>query len=127
MSKNVIWPKELHRPPSYSQVIKVDKTIYIAGQTATDSQGNIVGKGNIEAQTVQVCENLKAALAAAGAGFENVVKVTLYITKLENMIKMAEVRRRYFKEPYPVSTLLVISSLAHPDYLLEIDAIAVLD
>src|SRR3990170_15637 len=108
MAKTVIFPKELHKPPSYSQAIKVGSTVYIAGQTATDSQGNLVGKGDIEAQTAQVCENLKAALAAAGATFENVVKVTLYLTRLENLAKMSEVRRRYFKEPYPVSTLLIV-------------------
>ncbi len=127
MPKTAISPKGLHKPPTYSQVVKAGQTVYLSGQTATDSQGNLVGKGDIEAQTVQVCENLKAALTAVGATFDNLVKVTVYITDIEHMPKMAEVRRRYYREPYPASTLLVISSLAQPDYLLEIDAIAFID
>ena len=125
MSIERIQPDGLSRPPTYSHVVKAGNTVYIAGQVAQDEQGQIVGRGDITAQAVQVFENLKKALAAAGADFENLVKITVYVTDPRYREAVSEVRSRYLTGALPASTGLVVSGLAHPDYLLEIEAVAV--
>ena len=84
-----------------------------------------MGKGDVAAQTRQVMENIKLALEAAGATFEDVVKVVNYITDIDEFPKMAAVRREYLKEPYPVSSLIEVSGLMEPDLIIEIEAIAI--
>jgi len=79
------------------------------------------------AQTRQALENLTALLRAAGAGWENVVKTNLYVTDTSQLPAMAEVRRAYLPEPPPTSTLVQVTALAHPDLMVEIEAVAVLD
>ncbi len=96
----------------------------VAGQVAQDAEGTVVGRGDIEAQAVQVFENLKAVLASAGAAFDDVVKMTTYTTSLAYRPKIAEVRARYFKTYFPPNTFVVVASLATPEYLLEIEAVA---
>ena len=125
MSIERIQPDGLSRPPTYSHVVKAGNTIYIAGQVAQDEQGQIVGRGDITAQAVQIFENLKKALAAAGADFENLVKITVYVTDPRYREALAEVRNRYLGSALPASTLVVVAGLAQPDYLLEIEAVAV--
>ena len=125
MSIERIQPDGLSRPPTYSHVVKAGNTIYIAGQVAQDEQGQVVGRGDITAQAVQVFENLKKALAAAGADFENLVKITVYVTDPRYREALAEVRNRYLGSALPASTLVVVAGLAQPDYLLEIEAVAV--
>ena len=125
MPKERIQPPGLSRPPTYSHVVKAGDTVYIAGQTPVDEQGQVVGRGDSTAQTTQVFENIKKALAAAGADFPDLVKVTVYITDPRLRDAVAEVRRRYLTDALPASTLVVVAGLAHPDYLLEIEAVAV--
>ncbi len=128
--RKVIQPKKLPDPrPRYSQgilVTKPGKLLFIAGQTAVDAKGNIVGKGNIEAQAKQVFENLKAVLKKAGGSIENIVKTTTYITDLKYREGLNKIRRQYYKSTAPVSTLVVVKGLANKDYLVEIEGIAVL-
>ena len=103
------------------------RTIYLAGQTGVDANGKIAG--DFRAQTVQVFENIKTALAAVGGGFEHVVKLNSYLTNMEaNGAAYREVRASYFpnRSALPASTLLQISRLANPAYLLEVEVIAVL-
>lgn len=111
----------------YSNVITSPpgKLVFCAGQVALDADGNIVGAGDIEAQTRQVMENLKLALEEAGATFDDVVKITNYITDAEQFAKMAGVRREFLTEPYPASTLIEVEALIYPELLIEIEAIAV--
>ncbi|MFQ5852059.1 MAG: RidA family protein [Candidatus Binatia bacterium] len=128
--KERIQPKALSDPrPRYSQAIltKPGRLLFIAGQTAVDGQGNIVGKGDIEAQTTQVLENIKAILNETGASFGDIVKITTYITDIKYREGLNRVRRRYFEKDPPTSTLLVVKGLAQEEYLVEIDAIAALD
>ena len=130
MKKQLIQPKSLQDPrPGYSQAFLTEprKVLFLAGQTAVDGSGNIVGKGDIEAQTRQVMENIKAVLDEAGASFDDIVKTTVYLTDLKHREGVGKVRRLYFQKDPPASTLLVIKSLAREEYLLEIEAIAVLD
>ena len=129
MARKVIQPKSLNDPrPRYSQGIlnSGGKLLFIAGQTASDKDGNVVGKGDIRAQTEQVFANLKAVLKTAGGTLDNLVMTTTYITDREYREGYNEVRRGQYKKMPPTSTLVIVKGLAHPDYLIEINGIAVL-
>ena len=129
MPRKVIQPKTLNDPrPRYSQGIlnSGGKLLFIAGQTASDKDGNVVGKGDIRAQTEQVYANMKAVLKAAGGTLENLVMTTTYILDREYREGYNEVRRQQFKKNSPTSTLVIVKGLAHPDYLIEIAGIAVI-
>jgi reactive intermediate/imine deaminase len=129
LKREVIQPELLEIPKGpYSQAVKVtgDTLLFISGQTPLDSRGNLIGKGDISAQARQVMENLKHLLEAAGGTMDDVVKTTVYITQLDHFKIISDIRKAYFREPYPASTLLVVSSLYLKDILVEIDAIAVL-
>src|SRR5262245_57360571 len=112
----------------YSHVVVVEgrRTIFIAGQLARDRQGNVVGAGDTRAQIRQVGENLKAALAAAGATLNDRVKPTTYVTEIEEFFKHVDVRMEYFGA-LPTSTTVEVRRLAHPDLLVEVEAIAVIE
>jgi 2-iminobutanoate/2-iminopropanoate deaminase len=125
MALERIQPQGLAKPATYTHVIKAGNTAYIAGQTATDAQGNIVGRGDIVAQSVQVFENLKAALASVGGTFEHLVSINVYLTDPRYRDQMRDVRTRYLGNNLPTSTLLIVAGLADPEYLLEISAVAV--
>ncbi len=129
MPREIIQPKGIPDPrPRFAQVVKHGKLIYVAGQTAVDADGNLVGKGDIEAQTRQVLENIKKCLAAAGATFDQVVKINVYSTNLDaHLGVIARLRQEYFTKGPAASTTVQVSRLVHPDWLLEIEAIAVLD
>jgi reactive intermediate/imine deaminase len=120
-------PPTIHTPRGYTHVVEASspgRTIYIAGQVGMTPDGKIAG--DFRAQATQCFENLKAALAAAGAGFEHVVKTTNYFVDIEQITVFREVRDRYFdtKAP-PASTAVQVGKLAAPEYLFEIEAIAV--
>ena len=125
MANKAIKPADVHAPTGYNHALKAGNTVYTAGQVALDKDGNLVGKSDIEAQTVQVYENLQAVLAAAGASLQDVVKVTTYLTQQADLPKLREVRQRYFTGEPPANTLVYISALATPDLLIEVEAIAV--
>jgi reactive intermediate/imine deaminase len=114
----------MHKTTGYSHAAKASGLLFVAGQIAQDLEGALVGRGDIEAQAVQVFENLKAVLASAGATFDDVVKMTTYTTSLAFRAKIAEVRARYCKTYFPPNTFVVVASLATPEYLLEIEAVA---
>ncbi|PYM16369.1 MAG: hypothetical protein DMD81_12640 [Candidatus Rokuibacteriota bacterium] len=134
MKRQNIQPKELNTRVLgghvlYSHVVVVEesrKTIYVAGQLARDPQGNVVGKGDMRAQIRQVGENIKAALAAAGATLADVVKTNTYVTDLGEFFKHVDVRMEYFGA-LPTSTTVEVRKLAHPDLMVEIECIAVRD
>jgi 2-iminobutanoate/2-iminopropanoate deaminase len=129
MARKTIQPKTLNDPrPRYSQGILTDggKVLFIAGQTASDSNGNVVGKGDIKAQTRQVFANIKAVLEASDASFDNMVMTTTYITDRKYREGYNEVRRDIYKKDPPTSTLVIVSGLANEDYLIEIAGIAVI-
>ncbi|HEX4605078.1 MAG TPA: RidA family protein [Candidatus Angelobacter sp.] len=123
-------PEGLAPTTSYSHVVVANpgKMIFIAGQVANDKQGKLVGKDDLKAQATQVFENLKTALAAAGATFDDVVKITWYVKgyKPEYLPALREVRSAYVnKDKPPASTLVGVAALFQEEYLLEVDAIAV--
>lgn len=128
MQRKIIQPKGLWDPrPRFAQVVQIGNHVYIAGQTAVDEQGRVVGKGDVEAQARQIFLNLKRCLDAVGASFENIVKITVFSLDLDaHQETIRRLRREHFREPV-ASTTLQVSRLVDPDWLLEIEAIAVLD
>jgi reactive intermediate/imine deaminase len=120
-------PQGLSTPSGYSHVVATrgGKTIYIAGQVAFDAKGQLVGKGDLAAQTRQVFENLSIALKAAGATFANVVKANTYMRDASQVAVVREIRAKYFATDLPASTLIEVPRLANPDFLIEIEVIAV--
>lgn len=120
-------PPGLSTPTGYSHVVSTrgGKTIYIAGQVAFDAKGQLVGKGDLAAQTRQVFENLSIALKAAGATFANVVKANTYMRDASEVAVVREVRAQYYTKELPASTLVEVPRLANPDFLIEIEVIAV--
>ena len=120
-------PPTLSSPTGYTHVVQVHggRTVYIAGQVAFDKSGNLIGKGDFAAQATQVFENLKLALAAAGATFDNLVKVTTFVTDLSQIQVLREIRAKYYGKNAPASTLVQITQLASPAFMIEIEAIAV--
>lgn len=122
-------PDALYKPPGYSHVVEATggRTVYIAGQLGVDKSGQIVGApGDFRAQAVQAFENLKAALAAVGADFSHLVKVTNLLGDTKHMPVFREVRDQYLASPPPASTTVAISAFAREGALLEIEAVAVL-
>ncbi|HWP57458.1 MAG TPA: RidA family protein [Candidatus Acidoferrales bacterium] len=129
ISKKVVQPEALNDPrPRYSQGLLTSpgQLLFIAGQTASDKDGNIVGKGDIEAQAHQVFKNIAAVLEEAGGSFDNLVMTTTYITDIKYREGYNRVRMQYYKGTPPTSTLVVVKGLAREEYLIEIAGIAVL-
>ena len=127
MPKNIISPPTVHKTTGYSHAIRSGNTLYISGQIANDVNGKLVGPGDIKAQGEQVYANLKAILESCGGTMDNIVKITTYATSLAFRPALAEVRTKYLTKEPPASTFVVISSLADPSFLVEVEAIAVLE
>ena len=102
------------------------RLVFVSGMTARRADGAIAGVGDIEAQTRQVCENVKAAIEAAGGGMADVCRVDVYVRNMEHFPTIHKVRREYFKEPLPASTMVEVTKMTSPDYLIEMSAIAVI-
>jgi 2-iminobutanoate/2-iminopropanoate deaminase len=111
----------------YSPVVTVvpGKLIFVSGLPARDRDGRIVGKGDMAGQIRQVGENLKAALAAAGATLADLVRTQTFTTDIDEFFKHVDVRMEYFGPALPTSTTVEVRRLSHPDFLVEVEAIAV--
>jgi 2-iminobutanoate/2-iminopropanoate deaminase len=101
------------------------RTVYVSGQVAFDAEGNVVGEDDIKLQTETVLEHVKTVVEEAGGSMEDIVKVTVFITDMRLYDDIHEVRRRYFEEPFPASSMVEVSALIDPRLLIEIEAIAV--
>ncbi|HEY2966543.1 MAG TPA: RidA family protein [Actinomycetota bacterium] len=114
---------------TYSQAVRVETGdavwIHVSGQIAIDLEGNLVGPGDLRAQTRQVFENLRAILEAHGATFADVVKIGTYLTTLDDLAGMREVRSEYLTSEPPASTAVQVVALVLPEALIEIDLVAV--
>jgi enamine deaminase RidA (YjgF/YER057c/UK114 family) len=123
-------PPELGAPPGYSQVVEVraGRLIFIAGQTALDRNGDLVGRNDFAAQAAQVFHNLNVALAAVGCTAGNLVKLTVFLRDMDNLATYREARNRFFATVTPPAapavTLVEVSRLYGSDFLIEIEAIA---
>ncbi len=125
-----INPKGLNKNPAFTNVVAVSgpvKTIYIGGQDAVDASGTIIGKGDIAAQTEQILKNIEIALAAGGARLEHVIKWNLYVVQGQPLQAGFEAFRRVWgnRPNPPLISFAFVAGLAHPDFLAEMDAIAV--
>lgn len=124
-----INPPELGTPPGYSQIVEVSpgRLVFIAGQTALDRDGNVVGKNDFIAQADQVFENLTTALRASGCTAASLVKLTVFLTDMDNLGRYREARNRFFASVTPPAapavTLVEVSKLYGADFLIEIEAI----
>ena len=123
------WPRMARWGRTFSPVVKKGSLLFLSGITSRDREGNNVWPGDVVAQTRQIFENMKDVLEAAGATFDDVVKTVDYIVPeaLPNYKATAEIRREYFKDDFPAATGVVVNRLLHREYLIEIDAIAVVD
>ena len=125
-----INPDDLSKNPAFTQVVAVTgpgKTIYIGGQDAVDASGTIIGKGDIKAQVEQVFKNLQTALEASGAGLEHIVKWNIYIVEGQPLRPAFEASQKIWGgRPNPPSiSVMFVAGLANPEFLVEVDAIAV--
>lgn len=125
-----INPRSLHQNPAFTNVVTVIgpvRTIYVGGQNAVDTSGAIVGKGDFRAQSEQILRNIQAALAAGGAQLEHIVKLNIYVVQGQTPQEgFAAFQKIWGNRPNPPAiSVLFVAGLAHPDFLAEIDAIAV--
>jgi enamine deaminase RidA (YjgF/YER057c/UK114 family) len=129
MANQHINPEGVSQPTGYTHVVKGQGTmVFVSGQIAMDAQGNVVGAGDFETQARQVFENLKACLAAAGATFADVVKMTTFVVNYNPELRpaLAAVRAAYLpQDKPPASTLVGVQALARPDLMIEVEAVAV--
>lgn len=130
MPKTQVSTAALRNPNGgFSQATAIEATgrlVFVSGMTARRPDGSIAGVGDVREQTRQVCDNVRAAVEAAGGTLADVCRVDVYVRNMEDFAKIHEIRAQYFAEPLPASTMVEVSKLAHPDYLIEISAIAVI-
>ena len=119
----------LFDPPTYSQGIKVTHAqtiLFLSGQVAYTADGNAAFRGDFKAQARGAYEAIKALVESQGGTLANIVKITTYVTDMRYRVDLAPIREEFFGKKGPASTLVEISSLAHPDWMIEIEAIAVI-
>jgi enamine deaminase RidA (YjgF/YER057c/UK114 family) len=124
-----INPPSLTKPTGYTHVVIAPdgRTVYIAGQVAVDSTGQVVGGSDFAAQADRAYANLRRALASVGGTLSDLVKTTTFITDAKNIVPLREIRSRYLDPAHPpANTLITISSLARPELLIEIEGVAIL-
>jgi 2-iminobutanoate/2-iminopropanoate deaminase len=113
----------------YSHVVTAEgrRLVFMAGQLSRDVSGNVVGKGDMRVQIRQVCENIKTGLTAAGASLADVVKMTTFVTDIDEFMRHVDVRMEYFGIALPTSTTVEVRRLSHPDLLVEVEVVAITD
>ena len=124
-----IFPPGLASPTGHWTTVtaaRPGKLVFVSGLTAKNERGEIVGVGDIGAQTRQVCENLQAAMRAAGGTLADIVRVDIFVKEMTGFTEIHEVRRQYFGPNPPASTMVAVTAFTHPDMLIEINAIGVL-
>lgn len=114
-----------YEPFRISLGFRVGDLVIVSGQAAIDDAGSVVGADSFDRQAERTFENLRRVLEAGGSSLENVVKVTIYLTDMSNFPKIVELRGRYFTPPYPADTIVEVRSLALPELMIEVEAIAV--
>ena len=131
MPKNEIISPELAVPNGHFAQATIaeagGRLVFISGMTARNAEGGITGVGDVIAQTHQVCQNLKAAIEAAGGTLDDLARVDVYVRNMEDFDAIHAVRRQYFTGVAPASTMVEVSKFVSKDYLIEINAIAVVD
>ena len=127
MAKQFINPESLPRGGRATQIVKTGNTIYISGQVSSEESGKLVGEGDPEVQARQIYKNISEALKAVGGTMADIVKTTIYVTNRDYFQAVGKVRQEIWREKPPANTAVVVSGLVNPTYLIEVDAIAVID
>ena len=122
MRKNISSGTVWESFAGYSRAVRLDDTVYVAGTTATDNDGNVVGIGDATAQTRFILEKVERALIEAGASLNDVVRTRIYLTDISQWEGVAREHGRVFENIRPANTLIVISALIGEEYLVEIEA-----
>jgi enamine deaminase RidA (YjgF/YER057c/UK114 family) len=125
----VVSPKIRQPSGHFSQATMIEargQLVFISGMTARRADGSIAGIGDIEAQTRQVCENVKSAVEQAGGTMDDTCRVDVYVRNMEHFDQIHKVRREYFRQPAPASTMVEVCKMTSPEYLIEMSAIAVI-
>jgi len=120
--------KDVFDPPAYSQAVKVSGAqtiLFLSGQVAYDAQGHPAHRGDFAAQARVVFQAIQAQVEAGGGTLASVVKLNTYLTDIRHRADLVPVREEFFGKKLPASTLVAVAALAHPDWLLEVEAIAV--
>lgn len=129
MTRREIQPESVPRPVAeYAMGVEVSggRTLYIAGQIALDADGNLVGEGDFRAQARQVLTNVQAIIEEAGGSISDIVKMTTFLTDMAHYDDFKAVRSEFLKPPFPAATLVETSALVRPEWLLEVEATAVI-
>ena len=125
MSRKSFVPNPKTKPQGYSAVVKAGNTVFVSGQIAFDSNGDLVGEGDFLAQATQTFDNVEAALRAGGASWDDIAKITTFLVNVDDYPAYAAERLRRFPEGGPASSTIVVKALVMPELLIEIEAIAV--
>jgi reactive intermediate/imine deaminase len=120
-----INPDGMTQPTGYSHVVRHNNLLFLSGQVSVDAEGNVVGEGDMNAQLRQVLENMKIALASQGADFSNIVRVTIYTTDMDALLKTGDISREYWTDGTPANTVVQVERLARPAFLIEIESTAI--
>ncbi len=130
MTRREVQPASVPTPVAeYAHGVEVSggRTLYLAGQIALDADGNLVGEDDFRAQTRQVFTNIEAIIEEAGGSISDIVKMTTFLTDMSDYAAFCEVRGEFLKPPYPAATLVETSALVRPEWMVEVEAIAVIE
>ena len=126
MAREVFFPYPNNKPNGFSPAARIGGSVFVSGQVSTDANGELVGADDAGAQSEQCFKNVEAALTAAGAGWDDVSKITCFLVNAADYPAYAAARQRLFPQNGPASSTVIVSALVRPEYLVEIEAYAVL-
>ena len=126
MAREVFFPYPNNKPNGFSPAARIGGSVFVSGQVSTHANGELVGVGDAGAQSEQCFKNVEAALTAAGAGWDDVAKITCFLVNAADYPAYATARQRLFPQNGPASSTVIVSALVRPEYLVEIEAYAVL-
>lgn len=127
MATQVKTHPDPYEPFNISQGFRAGNLVFVSGQAALDSEGNLVGVGDFDAQAAKAFENLRSVLVAAGSDLDKLIKVTIYLTDMAYFERIVALREQYFSPPWPADTLVEVSALALPELMIEIEGVAIAD
>ena len=126
MAREVFFPYPNNKPNGFSPAARIGGSVFVSGQVSTDANGELVGEGDAGAQSEQCFKNVEAALTAAGVGWDDVAKITCFLVNAADYPAYAAARQRLFPQNGPASSTVIVSALVRPEYLVEIEAYAVI-